>query len=478
MTPHSQNSRPRWTVAVLSLLVSVSTALGQDARFEFPGISIGVRDTAKVFSPEAVRKAQADIDRIERQSKASVLIETVEIGRAGLGQDGRRGERQAVGTRGDLRPDRQERPPVRGRADPGPGEGREPGGRPGLPGRLPHPVQARQVRRGPYQRRPGHGAHPLGRGQGGKARPPSGSSGGRREVQQARPGNPGGIRTGRAEPGQVDPERRAPDRRGSPGEGGRAENQSECRRGRRRRPSPLLRSDGRRPACERLHVDHQGDQCRDLPRRDRHNQCRARRHLAPTQPPERRRGQRRQDHHAQRWEFPSLSTARSSAPWAWAAVPAIRTPPSHGPASTGSCPHSNPKPTANKNPPIRGRTRSRFRRRHRQPLQRIEHSVNRGIERRGACRQTDRLIAQKPRGIDIGGRLNVKNRPAPGRGRGRPVPSCCSSSDPPPPRPRRPGRSGVRASADGPWWDGRWCRRIGPRRPGFRFSIAWRTRVA
>ncbi len=63
------------TLFTASLLAT--TTLGQDSRFEFPGVSTGLRDEAKVFSPEAVRKAKGEIDRIERETRASILIETV-----------------------------------------------------------------------------------------------------------------------------------------------------------------------------------------------------------------------------------------------------------------------------------------------------------------------------------------------------------------------------------------------------------------
>jgi glc operon protein GlcG len=62
----------------LALGAFLTSALAQDPRFEFPGVSTPVRDAAKLFSAEAVRKAAAEIDRVERETKASVLVETVE----------------------------------------------------------------------------------------------------------------------------------------------------------------------------------------------------------------------------------------------------------------------------------------------------------------------------------------------------------------------------------------------------------------
>jgi len=70
--------RYRFVAAVLPFVLYASVAFAQDVRFEFPGVSTGVRDTAKVFSEEAVRNTKAEIDRIERESKASILIETVD----------------------------------------------------------------------------------------------------------------------------------------------------------------------------------------------------------------------------------------------------------------------------------------------------------------------------------------------------------------------------------------------------------------
>lgn len=73
-----QSPRPLFAVAVLTFLICAPAALGQDPRFEFPGVSTGVRDTARVFSADAVRTAKAEIDKVERDTKASILIETVE----------------------------------------------------------------------------------------------------------------------------------------------------------------------------------------------------------------------------------------------------------------------------------------------------------------------------------------------------------------------------------------------------------------
>ena len=60
--------KTRWLLA-LPLLLATSITSAQAA---------SVRDSAGMFSPEAVRQAQAKLDRIERESKVPILIETVE----------------------------------------------------------------------------------------------------------------------------------------------------------------------------------------------------------------------------------------------------------------------------------------------------------------------------------------------------------------------------------------------------------------
>lgn len=60
--------KTRWLLA-LPLLLATSITSAQAA---------SVRDSAGMFSPEAVRQAQAKLDRIERESRIPVLIETVE----------------------------------------------------------------------------------------------------------------------------------------------------------------------------------------------------------------------------------------------------------------------------------------------------------------------------------------------------------------------------------------------------------------
>ena len=132
------------------------------------------------------------------------------LGRRRAGQDRRRGERQAVGAGRDLRPDRQEGPQVRGRADPGRREGREPRRRRGLPRRLPHPVQAREVRRRAAERRPGDGPDARRRRQDGKLaarpRPARAASDRSSRLAQGTRGRPRGLVV--REPGPADPRRR------------------------------------------------------------------------------------------------------------------------------------------------------------------------------------------------------------------------------------------------------------------------------
>jgi uncharacterized membrane protein YgcG len=60
--------KTRWLLA-LPLLLATSITSAQAA---------SVRDSAGMFSPEAVRQSQAKLDRIERESKVPILIETVE----------------------------------------------------------------------------------------------------------------------------------------------------------------------------------------------------------------------------------------------------------------------------------------------------------------------------------------------------------------------------------------------------------------
>jgi uncharacterized membrane protein YgcG len=60
--------KSRWLLALPLLLASSITSA--------PAASI--RDSAGMFSPEAVRQAQAKLDRIERETKVPILIETVE----------------------------------------------------------------------------------------------------------------------------------------------------------------------------------------------------------------------------------------------------------------------------------------------------------------------------------------------------------------------------------------------------------------
>ena len=60
--------KTRWLLA-LPLLLAASITSAQAA---------SVRDNAGMFSPEAVRQAQAKLDRIERESRVPILIETVE----------------------------------------------------------------------------------------------------------------------------------------------------------------------------------------------------------------------------------------------------------------------------------------------------------------------------------------------------------------------------------------------------------------
>ncbi|SIO33296.1 uncharacterized protein SAMN05444166_3856 [Singulisphaera sp. GP187] len=60
--------KTRWLLA-LPLLLATSITSAQAA---------SVRDSAGMFSPEAVRQAQAKLDQIERESRIPILIETVE----------------------------------------------------------------------------------------------------------------------------------------------------------------------------------------------------------------------------------------------------------------------------------------------------------------------------------------------------------------------------------------------------------------
>ncbi len=60
--------RARWLLALPALLIATSGA----------ALASEIRDKAGMFGAEAVRKAQTELDRIEREYQVPVTIETVE----------------------------------------------------------------------------------------------------------------------------------------------------------------------------------------------------------------------------------------------------------------------------------------------------------------------------------------------------------------------------------------------------------------
>ena len=61
-------TRLRWLLALPAILLATSG----------PSMAAEVRDKAGMFSPEAVKKAQSELDRIEREYWVPVTIETIE----------------------------------------------------------------------------------------------------------------------------------------------------------------------------------------------------------------------------------------------------------------------------------------------------------------------------------------------------------------------------------------------------------------
>ena len=61
-------TRLRWFLALPALLIATSG----------PAHAAEIRDKAGLFSAEAVKKAEADLDRIEREYSVPVTIETIE----------------------------------------------------------------------------------------------------------------------------------------------------------------------------------------------------------------------------------------------------------------------------------------------------------------------------------------------------------------------------------------------------------------
>lgn len=67
-------------IAVSALLLGslAPLARGQESKVELVPIGSEIRDSAKMFGAETFRKVKDEIDRIERETKVAVRIETVD----------------------------------------------------------------------------------------------------------------------------------------------------------------------------------------------------------------------------------------------------------------------------------------------------------------------------------------------------------------------------------------------------------------
>ncbi len=61
-------TRLRWLLALPAFLIATTG----------PSDAADIRDKASIFAPEAVKKAEADLDRIEKEYSVPIAIETIE----------------------------------------------------------------------------------------------------------------------------------------------------------------------------------------------------------------------------------------------------------------------------------------------------------------------------------------------------------------------------------------------------------------